>query len=74
MDNSTHFWGDFSDEFNVPVGETRFIKFTNVTSRVASMNCPAALPVLAHARSKAIFFLFISDTWMALILSASSFR
>lgn len=34
MDNSTPFWGDFSDEFNVPVGETRFIKFTNVTSRV----------------------------------------
>lgn len=34
MDNSTHFWGDFSDEFNVPVGETRFIKFTNFTSRV----------------------------------------
>lgn len=34
MDNSTPFWGDFSDEFNVPVGETRFIKFTNSTSRV----------------------------------------
>lgn len=34
MDNSTPFWGDFSDEFNVPVGETRFIKFTNFTSRV----------------------------------------
>lgn len=34
MDNSTSFWGDFSDEFNVPVGETRFIKFTNFTSRV----------------------------------------
>lgn len=34
MDNSTLFWGDFSDEFNVPVGETRFIKFTNFTSRV----------------------------------------
>ena len=31
MDNSTPFWGDFSDEFNVPVGETRF---TNFTSRV----------------------------------------
>lgn len=34
MDNSTPFWGDFSDEFNVPCGETRFIKFTNFTSRV----------------------------------------
>lgn len=34
MDNSTPFWGDFSDWFNVPVGETRFIKFTNFTSRV----------------------------------------
>lgn len=34
MDNSTPFWGDFSDEFNVPVGETRFIKFTTFTSRV----------------------------------------
>lgn len=34
MDNSTPFWGDFSDEFNVPVGETIFIKFTNFTSRV----------------------------------------
>lgn len=34
MDNSTPFWGDFSDEFNVPVGETRFIKFTNFTSGV----------------------------------------
>lgn len=34
MVNSTPFWGDFSDEFNVPVGETRFIKFTNFTSRV----------------------------------------
>lgn len=34
MDNSTPFWGDFSDEFNVPVGETGFIKFTNFTSRV----------------------------------------
>lgn len=34
MDNSMPFWGDFSDEFNVPVGETRFIKFTNFTSRV----------------------------------------
>lgn len=34
MDYSTPFWGDFSDEFNVPVGETRFIKFTNFTSRV----------------------------------------
>lgn len=34
MDNSTPFWGDFFDEFNVPVGETRFIKFTNFTSRV----------------------------------------
>lgn len=36
MDNSTPFWGDFSDEFNVPVGETRFIKFTNFTSRVGN--------------------------------------
>lgn len=34
MDNSTPFWGDFSDEFNVPVGETRFTNFTNFTSRV----------------------------------------
>lgn len=28
-DNSTAFWGDFSDEFNVPVGETKSISFTN---------------------------------------------
>lgn len=34
MNNSTPFWGDFSDEFNVPVGKTRFIKFTNFTSIV----------------------------------------
>lgn len=38
MDNSTPFWGDFSDEFNVPVGETRFIKFTNFTSRVENFH------------------------------------
>lgn len=44
MDNSTPFWGDFSDEFNVPVGETRFIKFTNFTSRVE--NCHNFVVVL----------------------------
>lgn len=31
-DNSTAFWGDFSDEFNVPVGETKSISFTNYSN------------------------------------------
>ncbi|MCD7931138.1 MAG: bacterial Ig-like domain-containing protein [Tannerellaceae bacterium] len=31
-DNSTTFWGDFSDDFNVPVGETKSITFTNYSS------------------------------------------
>lgn len=43
MDNSTPFWGDFSDEFNVPVGETRFIKFTNFTSRVENYHIVVVL-------------------------------
>lgn len=31
-DNSTAFWGAFSDDFKVPVGETKSITFTNYSS------------------------------------------
>ncbi|WP_462341683.1 hypothetical protein [Phocaeicola plebeius] len=37
-DNSTAFWGDFSDEFNVPVGKTKSIAFTNYSNLVSSWN------------------------------------
>lgn len=37
-DNSTAFWGDFSDEFNVPVGKTKSITFTNYSNLVSSWN------------------------------------
>lgn len=34
-DNSTAFWGAFSDDFNVPSGETKSITFTNYNSSSA---------------------------------------
>ncbi|MBM6890427.1 bacterial Ig-like domain-containing protein [Bacteroides caecigallinarum] len=37
-DNSTAFWGAFSDEFNVPVGETKSISFTNYSSLAGNWN------------------------------------
>lgn len=37
-DNSTAFWGAFSDEFNVPVGETKSITFTNYSSLAGNWN------------------------------------
>ncbi|MCD8092459.1 MAG: bacterial Ig-like domain-containing protein [Bacteroides sp.] len=37
-DNSTAFWGDFSDDFNVPVGETKSITFTNYSSLAGNWN------------------------------------
>lgn len=37
-DNSTAFWGAFSDEFNVPVGETKSISFTNYSSMASNWN------------------------------------
>ena len=37
-DNSTAFWGAFSDEFNVPVGETKSISFTNYSSMAGNWN------------------------------------
>lgn len=37
-DNSTAFWGAFSDDFNVPVGETKSISFTNYSSMAANWN------------------------------------
>lgn len=37
-DNSTAFWGDFSDEFNIPIGETKSITFTNYNNLVATWN------------------------------------
>lgn len=37
-DNSTVFWGDFSDEFNIPIGETKSITFTNYNNLVATWN------------------------------------
>lgn len=37
-DNSTVFWGDFSDEFNIPIGETKSITFANYNNLVATWN------------------------------------
>lgn len=37
-DNSTAFWGAFSDDFNVPVGETKSISFTNYSSMSSNWN------------------------------------
>lgn len=37
-DNSTAFWGAFSDDFNVPVGETKSISFTNYSSMAGNWN------------------------------------
>lgn len=37
-DNSTAFWGAFSDDFNVPVGETKSISFTNYSSMTGNWN------------------------------------
>lgn len=37
-DNSTVFWGGFSDEFNIPIGETKSITFTNYNNLVATWN------------------------------------
>ena len=37
-DNSTAWWTEFSDDFNVPVGATRSISFTNYSSKAGSWN------------------------------------
>lgn len=37
-DNSTAFWGAFSDDFNVPSGETKWITFTNYSSLAGNWN------------------------------------
>ena len=37
-DNSTAFWGAFSDDFNVPVGETKSISFTNYSNMAGNWN------------------------------------
>ena len=37
-DNSTAFWGAFSDDFNVPLGETKSITFTNYSSLAGNWN------------------------------------
>lgn len=37
-DNSTAFWGAFSDEFNVPSGKTKAITFTNYSSLANNWN------------------------------------
>lgn len=37
-DNSTAFWGAFSDDFNVPVAETKSISFTNYSSMAGNWN------------------------------------
>ncbi|MDO4179768.1 MAG: hypothetical protein Q4D36_00585 [Bacteroidales bacterium] len=37
-DNSTAFWGAFSDDFNVPAGETKSISFTNYSSLANNWN------------------------------------
>lgn len=37
-DNSTLFWGAFSDDFNVKAGETKFITFTNYSSLAQNFN------------------------------------
>lgn len=37
-DNSTAFWGAFSDDFNVPAGETKYITFINYSSLANNWN------------------------------------
>ena len=37
-DNSTVFWGAISDDFNVPIGETKYITFTNYSSLANNWN------------------------------------
>ena len=37
-DNSTAFWGAISDDFNVPIGETKYITFTNYSSQANNWN------------------------------------
>ena len=37
-DNSTGFWGALSDDFNVPVGETKQITFTNYSTLAGNWN------------------------------------
>lgn len=37
-DNSTAFWGAFSDDFNVPAGETKSITFTNYSNLAGNWN------------------------------------
>ncbi|NDV81438.1 bacterial Ig-like domain-containing protein [Bacteroides sp. 51] len=37
-DNSTGWWGAFSDDFKVPVGETKSITFTNYSSQAGNWN------------------------------------
>ena len=37
-DNSTGFWGAFSDDFNVPTGETKQIIFTNYSNLAGNWN------------------------------------
>lgn len=37
-DNSTAFWEAFSDDFNVPVGKTKSITFTNYSSLAGNWN------------------------------------
>ncbi len=37
-DNSTAFWGAFSDDFKVPAGETKSITFTNYSSLAGNWN------------------------------------
>lgn len=37
-DNSTAFWGAFSDDFQVPAGETKSITFTNYSSQSGNWN------------------------------------
>lgn len=37
-DNSTGFWGALSDDFNVPVGETKQITFTNYSNLAGNWN------------------------------------
>ena len=37
-DNLTAFWGAISDDFNVPIGETKYITFTNYSSQANNWN------------------------------------
>ena len=37
-DNSTALWGAISDDFNVPIGETKYITFTNYSSQANNWN------------------------------------